>query len=36
MYLLGLNQARPKRAETLQATPPSQPPPQGFGMQKMD
>ncbi len=36
MYLLGLDQARPKRAETLQATPPSQQLPQGFGMQKMD
>ncbi|MFI5332190.1 MAG: type II and III secretion system protein family protein, partial [Desulfobaccales bacterium] len=35
MYLLGLDQAR-KPAETLQATPPSQQLPQGFGMQKMD
>ena len=37
MYLLGLDQGRPKPAETLpQATPPSQQLPQGFGMQKMD
>ena len=35
-YLLGLDQGRPKPAETLQATPPSQQLPQGFGMQKMD
>ncbi len=35
-YLLGLDQSRTKPAETLQATPPSQALPQGFGMQKMD
>ena len=35
-YLLGLDQGRSKPAETLQATPPSQQLPQGFGMQKMD
>lgn len=36
MYLLGLDQARPKPAGSPQATPPSQTLPQGFGMQKMD
>ena len=36
MYLLGLDQARPKPGESPQATPPSQALPQGFGMQKMD
>lgn len=36
MYLLGLDQARPKPGGSPQATPPSQPLPQGFGMQKLD
>ncbi|MCX5891850.1 MAG: type II and III secretion system protein family protein [Deltaproteobacteria bacterium] len=36
MYLLGLQQARPKAVAPPQATPPSQALPQGFGMQKMD
>jgi pilus assembly protein CpaC len=35
MYLLGLDQARPKPG-LPQATPPSQALPQGFGMQKME
>ena len=35
-YLLGLDQGRSKPPETLQATPPSQQLPQGFGMQKLD
>jgi pilus assembly protein CpaC len=34
-YLLGLDQARPQVTAPLQATPPSQEPPAGFGMQKL-
>jgi pilus assembly protein CpaC len=36
MYLLGLNQARPKPTGSPQTTPPSQQLPQGFGMQKAE
>jgi len=36
MYLLGLDQARPQVTAPLQATPPSQEPPAGFGMQKLE
>jgi pilus assembly protein CpaC len=35
-YLLGLNQGRPQVTAPLTATPPSQEPPAGFGMQKLE
>jgi pilus assembly protein CpaC len=35
-YLLGLDQARPQVTAPLQATPPSQESPAGFGMQKLE
>jgi len=35
-YLLGLDQGRPQVTTPLTATPPSQEPPAGFGMQKME
>ena len=35
-YLLGLDQARPQVTTPLQATPPSQEPPAGFGLQKLE